>query len=281
MNQFNTILERLTAWGSQEEHLLAAFVVGSQARSDHPADHFSDLDLVFIADHPEHYLQDNKWLKQLGTFHIAFTENTISGGMEKRVLFDGGLDIDFNFYPSDILDGRLLNNPEILTVLQRGYRILVDKVGLTQTLEKISFYPQTAPFLSESEFTNLANDFWYHAVWSAKKLIRGELWTAKSCVDSYMKQKLLLLIKCHAQTLHGLNYDTWHNGRFLDEWAEDWIVQKLSSCFAHYNREDVKAALLATMELFRSIALEISEQLSYRYPADADRYASNWIKSHL
>jgi len=40
---------------------------------------------------------------------------------------------------------------------------------------------------AQDEFLDLINDFWYHTVWTAKKLRRGELWTAQGCSDSYMK----------------------------------------------------------------------------------------------
>jgi len=54
-----------------------------------------------------------------------------------------------------------------------------------------------------AEFLNAVNDFWYHAVWTAKKLRRGELWIAMSCLDSYMKRRLLQMIEWHARATHG------------------------------------------------------------------------------
>jgi hypothetical protein len=35
-----------------------------------------------------------------------------------------------------------------------------------------------APSPAQSEFLDLVNDLWYHAVWTAKELRRGEMWTA-------------------------------------------------------------------------------------------------------
>lgn len=48
-------------------------------RNDHPADEFSDLDIVMIVDNPDIFLQSNQWLEQIGRFHISFIENTIGG----------------------------------------------------------------------------------------------------------------------------------------------------------------------------------------------------------
>ena len=41
------------------------------------------------------------------------------------------------------------------------------------------------------------------------------------------------------------------------------------------------SALLATMRLFRSLAVEIANKLNYLYPKKADEYASAWVMSVL
>lgn len=156
----------------------------------------------------------------------------------------------------------------------------MDKIDFGQYLPSVSQTNQSYSLLSEDDFHNLVNDFWYHAVWTTKKLRRGELWTAKSCLDGYMKEKLLTIIECHAHVMSNLNCVTWYNGRFIEKWAEDWIIEQFSHCFSHYNKEDIKSALLSTMNLFRLVALEVAQQLNYKYPKDADDYSSSWVKNN-
>ena len=88
-------------------------------------------------------------------------------------------------------------------------------------------------------------------------------------------------MECHAHVENGLEYDTWHNGRFLEEWAADWIVKKLAGCFAQYEELDIKRALLNTMDLFRRVAVETADRLFYTYPKEADEYASAWVNQAL
>ena len=45
---YNQLIERLTAWAQAQENIRIATLIGSRARTDHPADEWSDLD-VFIA----------------------------------------------------------------------------------------------------------------------------------------------------------------------------------------------------------------------------------------
>lgn len=169
-------------------------------------------------------------------------------------------------------------------VLNRGIRVLIDKDNLFNNISnflKDNHKLKLTVFPSNKEFDNLVNDFWYHAVWSSKKLLRGELWTAKSCVDGYMKYKLLKLIEWHAVIKKGEDYDTWHSGRYLDKWADNKIKEDIKKCFAHYNEEDIKQAMYNTMSLFRRVAQEVSRALDYKYSIIADQKATQWVENNL
>lgn len=280
MSRFAGILENFTRWGQQTEQLSAALIIGSQARNDHPADDHSDLDLLLIVNDPAYFLSHHEWLNQLGKVHISFEENTICGGKERRILFGGALDVDFVLLPYDRLD-TLLVAEELSGILSRGFRILIDKIGLAGRLPQTAATPRSFTPLPEEEFVNLVNDFWFHTVWTAKKLLRGELWTAKSCLDSYLKGKLLLMLECHAHALHGITYDTWHSGRFLEEWTEPWILEQLPLCFSAYGQETATQSLFSLMCLFRQVSVELSERLHYRYPKCAEEYATSWVQQAL
>lgn len=277
-NMFQAIVDNFIRWGESSDKLYAALIVGSQARTDHPADEYSDIDIIMFVDDLAFFLSSDQWLKDIGDYHVSFIENSLAGGQEIRVLFDGALDVDFMLLSKNDINALA---GELLTILERGYRILIDKIGLQNIIPPLDAAKQSYNLLTEQEFKNTVNDFWYHSVWTAKKLRRGELWTAKFCVDSYMKRILLSIIECHAHAIHRLDYDTWHSGRFIEEWAESWIVEKLTLCFSHYNKDDIKNALLSTMALFHSVAVEIAEKLDFQYPKAADMYATAWVTAAL
>lgn len=115
-------------------------------------------------------------------------------------------------------------------------------------------------------------------VWTAKHLRRGELWWAKSCCDSYLKNLLLTMLECHARAARGPNFDTWMRGRFLEEWADARAVAALPEIYAHYEEEDIWRALLATMELFRWLAVETAETLDYVYPTYGDERCTELVQ---
>lgn len=203
MNQttlaYEQLMKRIVTWAQARPDIRAAIVVGSRARAERPADEWSDLDVVLIVADPKPYLTSVDWLRDIGHFWITFLEPTATGGeMERRVLFKGGLDVDFSIIPCAKVEQMVQHGfpPEIAEVFRRGMRVLLDRDGLATRLKLHDTEPIPPRPPTESEFLEMIHDFWYHAVLTAKKLRRGELWTAKACCDGYMKRLLLRAIEC-------------------------------------------------------------------------------------
>ena len=149
-------------------------------------------------------------------------------------------------------------------LLRKGVRVLVDKDGKLARLTSLP-YARMASFErpTEAEFVNLANDFWYHTVWSAKHLRRGELWWAKTGVDMHLKGLLQRMLEWRTQTVNHGSRDVWLRGRFLEEWADPQTVEQLEKAFAHYDACDIAQALLVTMKIFRRLEDECAAQWGF------------------
>jgi aminoglycoside 6-adenylyltransferase len=154
----------------------------------------------------------------------------------------------------------------------------VDKDGLAVQLLQMPLDAPVPCLPTQAEFLEVVSDFWYHTIWTAKHLRRGELWWAKSCCDDHLKFRLRRMMEWHARATKGQSYDTWMRGRFLEEWVDPRARQELGKIFAHYDAEDVWRALLATMELFRWMAVETAERLGYPYLKSGDERATELVK---
>jgi aminoglycoside 6-adenylyltransferase len=174
-----------------------------------------------------------------------------------------------------------LQSGDVTAIVHRGMRIILDKDAKMERLMAQIAAPSAPRPPTQPEFLNVVNDFWYHAVWTAKKLRRGELWTAKSCCDSYMKHLLRQMVEWHTQATNNGKRDTWHNGRFLEQWADPRVVEELRNAYARYDKNEVKRALFVTTALFRWLATETAESLTYPYPFSGDEYASELTKALL
>jgi aminoglycoside 6-adenylyltransferase len=227
-------------------------------------------------------LNETAWFERLGDALLTFIERTAVGEQfERRVLYRGGLDVDFNIFPDSVFRSMIEGGlpTEVQGIFRRGVRVLIDK---DEVMKKLTVAPENVPSPpTVQEFIQHVNDFLYHAVWTAKKMRRGELWVAKFCCDGYMKRLLLRMIEWHACTVHGWGFDTWFEGRFLERWTDPEILVELRKTFAHYDASDIKNALLQTIEMHRRLSIETSTKLGYHIPDEKYSEIFGLVRSYL
>jgi aminoglycoside 6-adenylyltransferase len=255
------LLGAVATWGRQRPDVQAVLLVGSHARTELPADRWSDIDLVMVVDDPAPYAASQDWLGAFGQPLLTFLEPTAVGGfMERRVLFAAGQEVDFSLLPLAAA-AHLTERAEITAVLMRGFRVLVDKLGLEPALRRgVSTGAPPRRLPTPAAFEQLTHDFWYHVLWAAKKLRRGEAWIAKQSCDGHLKALLVDLLAWQAQTTDR-QVDAWHGGRFLERWADRRAPDGLRHAYARYEASDIARALWATIDLFERVERECAERL--------------------
>ncbi len=276
-DRYAQIKLRILELAKADEGIKAVVAIGSSTRSEVKADEYSDLDLIIATEDTE------KWLygdipEQLGDMKISFVEPTLGGGKERRVLYKNALDVDMIVFTPEQLVAAAKEGVAGW-VCNRGYTVLHDSMGVGELLGEYVRREVSYSQLTEYEYINLVNDFCFHIVWASKKILRGELWTAKMCIDAYLKNHLLKMLEMY--TVNKYQSDVWHDGRFLDRWADEVIKTSLPQCFAHYDREDMIAALAETKSLFAQIAREVAELKGYAYPEVAVNYADEIFSEYF
>lgn len=278
---YDALIDRIATWAGARADIRAAVIIGSRARQETPADAWSDLDLLLITTNPRRYITETDWLRPLGEWHLTFLEQTGGGAItERRVLFVGGLDVDFIPLTPELIDEMLRADPmppEVRSALGRGVRPLVDKDGIAARMAWVAFSPPKPP--TQAQYDQVVHDLLYHALWTAKKWQRGEFWTALHSLDGHMKWRLLRMVEWHTLATRLAAPDTWHAGRFLERWADPRILTGLRTAFAHYDAQDILRALTETLKLFRWVAIETGQALGFHYPEAADRYVDQAVET--
>lgn len=282
-DEWTTLERRLTDWIESNDNVRAAAISGSRARSDRPADKWSDLDLLIFVRDRTSLFESTQWLDEVSprwaiVDHVA----PIADLKVRQVLFEGALDVDILPMPAGEFS-ELLADAGVADLVAKGFRILVDKDGelASVTIPVVASDPG-GPTREAFEWT--VNDFFFQTVWATKHLCRGELWMAKDDVDGYMKRDLLAVIEWHAVAT-GRNVATWaggaSGGRLLERWADPAILEDLPATFAAYDKKDVARALLAMIDLFDRVAGEVGASSGYEYAADRFRSVSDWVAATL
>jgi aminoglycoside 6-adenylyltransferase len=274
-------LERdFIAWAETQPAIYAALAIGSRARIVHPADEWSDLDLLVFTTDAAAYGSNVDWLKQFGEIWISVVNHIGPGDPEWLVVYSDGLKIDIAFAsidPNVAFDlQQIVDASPYQDVISRGARVLFDRSLAPTALHLPPIEP--APLPTPDQFTALIHRTWLDAMRVAKFIKRSDLWRAKRYCDGELKQHLLTMLEWHARLIDP-SRDVWHDGRFIDEWADPRALARLPHTFAAFNADDLWRALFATLDLFRSLSIEIADRLRFPYPKLIDRRITEWLQS--
>lgn len=240
---------------------------------------------------------------------LNYLQDTPTGGQrERRVLFEGGLDVDFTvvanaeakalvrflrlrkripqlveLLPKEKSRKIMQEIEDFARIIRRGMRVLLDKDGVAVNLPLLNdgSFSSSPRKPSQTEFLAVLNEFWYFAVLMTKKLRRGELWTASRINNCSMKHLLLQMLEWHARAINDWDYDTWYGGSFIEHWADHRAVSALPIAFAHYNKEDIRNSLWAMMDTFRWLAAETAAHLNFPYPTATDERVKALLGTYL
>jgi aminoglycoside 6-adenylyltransferase len=230
------LIARVVTWASSRDDIHAVALVGSRARGD--ADEYSDHDFVLVVDDPEPYLRSVEWVRAIGEPLASFAEPAATGGIdERRVLFADGADADFSLLPVERV-AEVLGREDVAPVLARGVRVLLDKRGLAD-----AFAPRPVPAASE-DVDALANEFWYRALLTTRKLRRGEIYVAVQGCNCGLRPLLERAIARQSD-------DAWHAGRFFERWADPELARRFAATVATH--ETVADAIAAACDLFAEL----------------------------
>jgi len=271
-----SIVQRLISYAEGEPRIQAMVLFGSRARAEKKADKFSDYDLIFFVSDVDYFIHTDKWLRGIAEPKISFVEPTAVQDYERRVFFDNAVDMDFLFY--NVMDvERITADPIIQSFYEKGYKILVDKIDYARLVASGRIITRDTLRFTDQAYMNQVNDFWFHTIWSTKKMRRGEIWAAKNCIDGYLKNKLREMLEQEALARNGAEFAIWHDGRFFDEWVDPTIRSGIGDAYGKYDSESLRVALDKTMDLFADLAKRVAPQLQTSYPSHVEEYARRML----
>jgi aminoglycoside 6-adenylyltransferase len=265
-SRVDRMLAALVAWAAAEDAVRRLVLVGSRARPEVPDD-LADIDVQVYCDRVEPFTSDDAWLAPLAAVWINVRDQYADGDLvvpTRLVIFDGGVKVDFAFYPA--------------ATLSRGvraglaHRVLVDKTGRIPTPVDAAVPPAALP--TASDYRRAVDEFWFEAYHAAKYLARDELWLA-TARDWAAKQWLWQMIVWHELICRQHAEPPWHDGRRAVAGAETW--RGLHDTFAAFDADAGWRALEATIRLFRQLATDLAQAGAFSYPEAVDANLSTLI----
>ena len=265
-------------WAHNHPSIKALILVGSRAQQKE-VDELSDYDVCVFADSIPSFIGDDQWLDQFGKVWICVHEHKEWEDQSfptRLVIFDGGVKVDFSFWPTDLLK-RWNQGAPMPDDLMAGFNILVDKEKLTQNLPKHPKPLTSKP--TQQMFDTVIQEFWFEAYHVAKYLKRNDLWSVQFRMGLLRDHFLLKMIEWNEQARHE-GITAFHpNGKNLQSWVCPETREVIQHIFARFDRNDCWSALMQAIELFRRISAETAIMCGFTL-SELDQTMTKYILSH-
>lgn len=267
------VLEALTVWAEADVRVRALILESSRARPGAQIDALSDYDVLVIAD-PAEMAGDEAWMSATGTPLVCFRDATAQDGvptLTRLVLYETGLKVDYQIWPPELIRRAALAEriPDIIDV---GYRVLVDKDGVTRSLGEASYTAHVLRPPTADEYRDLVEEFWWESQYVAKSLWRDDLFPAKYAFDVVMKLDLLRrMLEWRVAMDTGWTFKPGRIGRGLKTHFEASTWEAVEHTFVGADVQDNWQALDEASRLFGTVAREVADRLGFAYPNELER----------
>lgn len=259
------IIAKLLDWATENDNIRAIVQTGSSTRAPGDADRFSDRDIEIICRDTAPLATDDAWIHALAPVWVALYLENDPGDFETRlVFFEGPCKVDFTIADLSLID-RVMKYGHLDAHHQRGYRILLDKDGLTEGWPTSTGASPRKPVPTAKDFVDTVTEFWFEAAHMPTYLTREDLWVVK-LRDGTMKEMLLRMLEWHTLLTHGPETDTWYIGTKMKRWVDPAIWEELQDIFGQFDVADSFRALEATMQLFTRLTHEVAAIARFDVP---------------
>ena len=276
------VLGRILGWATAQPTVRAVILESSRAIPDAPRDALTDYDIAFLVTDPEQWRAPGDWVQALGEPLLRVRDVVDVDALPVQndmVLLADGAKIDCSFWPVAIAE-RIRQRGVLPEEWDHGYRVLLDKDGLTDRWPAPSgrAYLLTPP--SDAEFQSAIEEFWWLCTYVAKNLWRGELLTARVLFEYELRHLILLrFVRWRIGIDTGWSARPGFFGRGVPALMGETLWQAWQACERDLlTTAQMWMALWCTIMLFRDVASGVARDLGLAYPASLDEAMTSYLE---
>lgn len=274
------MMELIISIANEDERVRAVYMNGSRTNSNVPRDIFQDYDIVYVVTDVHLFTRDKQWISKFGEIlmlqepekndHDLGGDVNLTQNYGYLMLFKDGNRIDLHLqtreYMLDTYEEDSLTKP------------LIDKDGCLPPIPAATDKDYWVIKPTEAEYFSACSDFWWCSQNVAKGIWREELPYAKQMYETVIRPRLDQIISWWIGTKYDFQVSPGKMGKYFEKYLpkEYWDMYVLTYADGIY--EHVWDSLFKAGELFRILAIDVGENLSYHYKVEDDLNMTNYLR---
>lgn len=299
MGKYEQFIVRFRQWAQQQNDIHGAFIIGSYGQQTATA--WSDIDIAFLTEKPNKYIQLENAFKELGQLWTGIHDpNDPFAGLPMSAtafcVFEEGLYVDFAILPyrKTRLWWQLISNPilrqkffkrpasETAYMLQSGIDILFDKTNsISSVISALQYVPiEMIEPPGQQEIAFLEDDFYLGILHMLRYLMKGQVFGAQIVRDKAVRRGLVIAAQWAAQSqIHNWNAPLTYRDRKIETWAHPQFVENISTLFNGYDAQALWKSLHEAVRIFQLLIAETLSNLHYPFDDTRGRQLQTWIEA--
>lgn len=279
-NREQAVIDHLTEWATADSRLRAVVWTSTRTNPNASTDALSDYDIILVVDDIGPFLDDT-WLGEFGDVLVLYRDplRQEDGGPQftRVTQYVDGLKIDFTIMST----GRWrawTGGPGLPADLDAGYRVILDKNGLTRHLPPPTFTAYIPQPPDEATYREQIETFFHEATYVGKNLWRDELLPARYSFDLMTHSMLRPLLEWRMEIDHAWSVSTGVAGKGLKKRLPPDIWAALEATLTGPDNDAMWDALFAACALCRRLGVEVGRSLGYAYPMETDERTVAYLR---
>jgi aminoglycoside 6-adenylyltransferase len=276
------VIAHLIAWAEGQPEVRAVVLTSSRAIPNYPyLDQYSDYDVILALQTVAPFYDERGWLDAFGTVLTCYRDPLKDeDGFATSTLvvqYEAGLKIDFSLWPQGKLV-QIARQPSLPPEFDAGYRILLDKDGLSVGIAAPTYQGYIPSPPSATRYHEILENFFQDATYVAKYLQRDDLAAAKFILELAMRQhNLFPMLEWLIEIERGWAVKPGAYGRRLKLWLRPALWDALASTYVGPDLRENWEALQGLLDLMHTAAVEVGQHLGFAYPEELEQRARRFL----
>jgi aminoglycoside 6-adenylyltransferase len=276
------VVDKLVAWGTAHQLIRAMILTSSRTRPGGPVDLLSDYDLILAVSDVEPFAFEDAWLSDYGRPMVRWGDQSEMHGLTtyfRGVVYQDYVKIDYSIWPVELLE-HIAASASLPDQLDVGHRVLLDKDQRTARWKPPSYQAHIPTRPTRAEYQALVKEFWWGTTYVAKSLWRDDLVFAKWVLDQDLKlETMRRMLEWRIEIEGNWSVKPGVHGRGLKQLLPPNIWSEFAGTYVSLDVEETWVALNRVIALFRQVAADVGNALSYTYPQQVDDLVSAYLEA--
>lgn len=273
------MLDLILKVAKEDERIRAVYMGGSRTNQNVKKDTYQDYDIVYVVTETKSFLDNKSWISVFGDIAIVQEPDLVDTAF--------GIKMDFNRSYTWLMLFKDGNRVDLgIQIKEEALKEYTNNKLTIPLLDKDNCLPQIPPSTdedywikkpSELQYASCCNEFWWCLNNVAKGIARDELPYAMWMYNVVVRDMLVRMIEWYIGINTDFSVSAGKLGKYFKKYLPSELYEMYSKTYSDSDYNNFWAAIFKACDLFRIVALNISEHFGYNYNQSEDTNMTEYL----